>query len=77
MAWNWRSYDGSKVALVTEIMPDPSAFGIVRSKLCFHRGVVPNPACAGDDGRKHKAQGPAKDTAGVTPALRSHGARLD
>ena len=45
MAWNWRTYDKKRLDLVDAIIPDPTRFGIKRSKLCLHLGTYPNPQC--------------------------------
>ena len=45
MAWNWKTYDKTRLDLVDSILPDPTAFGIKRGKLCLHLGKYPNAEC--------------------------------
>lgn len=45
MAWNWKTYDKRRLDLVDEMIPDPTRFGIRRSKLCLHLGEYPNQDC--------------------------------
>jgi hypothetical protein len=45
MAWNWKTYDKRRLDLVDDMIPDPTLFGVRRSKLCIHLGTYPNPDC--------------------------------